>query len=220
MAEVDGNRTRQTGVSRLGRFEGGGAHQVPRHLRNDVAAPIDQRRCRVRRRSIRSPSASPESQDRRFGGQSRDCVLGREGRQRNDGDGVCDGVGRTAGVADHTGRPRWRLRHRARAPEPTGPGVTDWMASRRPGRRARSLGSRRSRRCQADPPRLCRGGRRSVVTTGVDLGRVARRLVDAGSGAPPIQLHEIADLSLLVIRPCYLAYVGLGSSRCGRRESR
>ena len=33
LAEVDGNRTRQTGIARLGRFEGGGAHQVPRHLR-------------------------------------------------------------------------------------------------------------------------------------------------------------------------------------------
>ena len=28
MAEVDGNRTRRTGVARPTRFEGGGAHQV------------------------------------------------------------------------------------------------------------------------------------------------------------------------------------------------
>lgn len=33
LAEVDGNRTRRTGVSRPNRFEGGGAHQVPGHLR-------------------------------------------------------------------------------------------------------------------------------------------------------------------------------------------
>ena len=32
-AEVDGNRTRQTGITRLSRFEGGGAHQVLGHLR-------------------------------------------------------------------------------------------------------------------------------------------------------------------------------------------
>ena len=32
MAEVDGNRTRRTGIARPTRFEGGGAHQVPRHL--------------------------------------------------------------------------------------------------------------------------------------------------------------------------------------------
>ena len=33
VAEVDGNRTRRTGIARPTRFEGGGAHQVPRHLR-------------------------------------------------------------------------------------------------------------------------------------------------------------------------------------------
>jgi hypothetical protein len=33
VAEVDGNRTRQTRIARLNRFEGGGAHQVPGHLR-------------------------------------------------------------------------------------------------------------------------------------------------------------------------------------------
>ena len=33
LAEVDGNRTRQTGITRLSRFEGGGAHQVLGHLR-------------------------------------------------------------------------------------------------------------------------------------------------------------------------------------------
>ncbi len=34
LAEVDGNRTRRTGITRPTRFEGGGAHQVPRHLRS------------------------------------------------------------------------------------------------------------------------------------------------------------------------------------------
>ena len=33
VAEVDGNRTRQTRIARLSRFEGGGAHQVLGHLR-------------------------------------------------------------------------------------------------------------------------------------------------------------------------------------------
>jgi hypothetical protein len=31
-AEVDGNRTRRTRITRPNRFEGGGAHQVPGHL--------------------------------------------------------------------------------------------------------------------------------------------------------------------------------------------
>jgi hypothetical protein len=34
LAEVDGNRTRRTGIARPNRFEGGGAHQVPGHLRS------------------------------------------------------------------------------------------------------------------------------------------------------------------------------------------
>ena len=33
LAEVDGNRTRRTGIARPDRFEDGGAHQVPGHLR-------------------------------------------------------------------------------------------------------------------------------------------------------------------------------------------
>ncbi len=33
MAEVDGNRTRRTGIARPTRFEGGGRHQVAGHLR-------------------------------------------------------------------------------------------------------------------------------------------------------------------------------------------
>jgi len=32
MAEVDGNRTRRTGIARATRFEGGGRHQIARHL--------------------------------------------------------------------------------------------------------------------------------------------------------------------------------------------
>ena len=32
LAEVDGNRTRRMGIAHPNRFEGGGAHQVPRHL--------------------------------------------------------------------------------------------------------------------------------------------------------------------------------------------
>ena len=33
LAEVDGNRTRRTGITRPTRFEGGGVHQALRHLR-------------------------------------------------------------------------------------------------------------------------------------------------------------------------------------------
>src|SRR4029079_5031868 len=37
LADVDGNRTRRTGIARPNRFEGGGAHQVPGHLHDDKA---------------------------------------------------------------------------------------------------------------------------------------------------------------------------------------
>ncbi len=39
LAEVDGNRTRRTGIARPNRFEGGGAHQVPGHLRLKASRP-------------------------------------------------------------------------------------------------------------------------------------------------------------------------------------
>lgn len=42
-AEVDGNRTRRTGIARANRFEGGGAHQVLGHLPGD-GRPYLQRR--------------------------------------------------------------------------------------------------------------------------------------------------------------------------------
>lgn len=38
MAEVDGNRTRRCGIATADRFEGGGAHQVPGHLRGYYSA--------------------------------------------------------------------------------------------------------------------------------------------------------------------------------------
>ena len=38
LAEVDGNRTRRTGIARPARFEGGGAHQALGHLQDQSAA--------------------------------------------------------------------------------------------------------------------------------------------------------------------------------------
>jgi hypothetical protein len=47
MAEVDGNRTRLTGIACHARFEGGGAHQEPRHLRPSLYAQLRIRVYRV-----------------------------------------------------------------------------------------------------------------------------------------------------------------------------
>ena len=38
LAEVDGNRTRRTGIARPTRFEGGGAHQALGHLQDQSAS--------------------------------------------------------------------------------------------------------------------------------------------------------------------------------------
>jgi len=90
--------------------------------------------------------------------------------------------------------------------EPTGPGVTDWMASPTagPAELARLAVTVR------DGVRLIHRGGAEVSDSG--WSRLASTLddwpgvvVDAGSGAPPTQLHDIADLSLLVIRPCFIA---------------
>ena len=43
VAEVDGNRTRRTRIARPNRFEGGGAHQVPGHLRWRDYRPLEMR---------------------------------------------------------------------------------------------------------------------------------------------------------------------------------
>jgi hypothetical protein len=52
VAEVDGNRTRRTGIARPTRFEGGGAHQVLGHLRRPTyrSPSPEHRRQQTRRR--------------------------------------------------------------------------------------------------------------------------------------------------------------------------
>ena len=51
---MDGNRTRRTGIARPTRFEGGGAHQVPRHL------PVDDQTVRDEvKRCVGGPAENP-----------------------------------------------------------------------------------------------------------------------------------------------------------------
>ena len=58
LAEVDGNRTRRTGIARPNRFEGGGAHQVPGHLPGDRRSSTTRGRRRPRRRRARRTSGT------------------------------------------------------------------------------------------------------------------------------------------------------------------
>ncbi len=107
-------------------------------------------------------------------------------------------------------------------PEPTGPGVGDWLASDAPASHLADLaievahGVRLIPRGRPDD----RSGLRSSVTTGDDdpvrlqrwdelIGELAadrvHLIVDAGTGEPPDVLNESAERSLLVTRACYLS---------------
>lgn len=58
LAEVDGNRTRRKGIALANRFEGGGAHQVPGHLRRRHYRSVQPgtRRAHIQaRRSVSTP---------------------------------------------------------------------------------------------------------------------------------------------------------------------
>jgi len=91
-------------------------------------------------------------------------------------------------------------------PEPTGPGVVDWMASSTSGAAELS----RLAVTVRDNVRLIPRGTAEVPDG--QWSRLAATLsawpgviVDAGSGAPPAALHAAAEHSLLVTRPCFIA---------------
>ena len=90
--------------------------------------------------------------------------------------------------------------------EPSGPGVADWLASPTAG--PTDLG--RLAVTVRDNVRLIPPG--VAAPPGDQWARLAGALrgsanvvVDAGTGAPPRELHDAAEHSLLVTRPCFLA---------------
>lgn len=93
-------------------------------------------------------------------------------------------------------------------PEPAGPGVHDWLLSDAPTEQLHDLSVAvtddvtlivaGSTRCVADRHRWDD----LVSALGSDGQSV---VIDAGTGAPPVDLHDLADRSLLVTRACYLA---------------
>lgn len=90
--------------------------------------------------------------------------------------------------------------------EPAGPGVVDWLAS--PTAHAPDLA--RLAVTVRDEVRLIPRG---LAVTPDDqwprlataLGRSDSVIVDAGTGCPPQALHDAAEQSLLVTRPCFMA---------------
>ena len=131
MAEVDGNRTRQTGIARLSRFEGGGAHQVPRHLRrrryrNETA----RRRWYAISASISSASTSPNLITLASWGWSRMILCwAAKGGSGTTVVACALALGsahaRPATLVDLSGDCATALG----LAEPAGPGVVDWLAS-------------------------------------------------------------------------------------------
>jgi MinD superfamily P-loop ATPase len=90
--------------------------------------------------------------------------------------------------------------------EPNGPGVVDWLASPTagPADLARLALVIRDEVCliprgDADPPHD-QWGRLAAV-----LGGSGNVIIDAGTGLPPQALHDAADRSLLITRPCFIA---------------
>jgi hypothetical protein len=90
--------------------------------------------------------------------------------------------------------------------EPTGPGVVDWLASPTAG--------------PTDLARLAITVRNEVrliprgdgiapddqwARLAAALGGAANVIIDAGTGHPPQALHDAAEQSLLVTRPCFIA---------------
>ena len=90
--------------------------------------------------------------------------------------------------------------------EPTGPGVVDWLASPTAGptdlaRLAMPIRDdvRLIPRGTADPPAD------QWLRLAEALGGSPTVIIDAGTGCPPQALHDAAEQSLLVTRPCYIA---------------
>jgi hypothetical protein len=90
--------------------------------------------------------------------------------------------------------------------EPTGPGVVDWLASPTAGtadlirlsvtvRNAVSLIPRGDGPAPAD----------QWARLAAALAGSANVIIDAGTGHPPQALHDAAEQSLLVTRPCFIA---------------
>jgi hypothetical protein len=90
--------------------------------------------------------------------------------------------------------------------EPTGPGVADWLAS--PTATAAEL-ARLSVPVRDDVRLIPRGLGNAPddqwARLAAALGGSSNVIVDAGTGRPPLALHDVAEHSLLITRACFIA---------------
>ena len=90
--------------------------------------------------------------------------------------------------------------------QPSGPGVFDWLASPTASADALArLGVDVGEQLRLLPPGHAAPDALRWVALADILAALPGCVIDAGTGAPPIELHERATQSLLVIRPCFLA---------------
>lgn len=90
--------------------------------------------------------------------------------------------------------------------EPTGPGLSDWLVSP-------TAGPEELARLATDVRDEVGLISRGTVTTPADqwqrlaaaLAAMPMVVVDAGTGSPPGPLHDAAEHSLLITRPCFMA---------------
>lgn len=97
-------------------------------------------------------------------------------------------------------------------PEPSGPGLGDWLASDAPPARLDALAI--PLRPGLDLLPIGRGpltGPRWPEAAHALAARPHDVVIDAGTGSPPPALHAVADRSWLVMRACYLAVRRAGS---------
>jgi hypothetical protein len=90
--------------------------------------------------------------------------------------------------------------------EPDGPGVIDWLASPTAG--ATEL-ARLALTIRDEVQLIPRGDGNPPDNQwprlAASLAAVETVIIDAGTGCPPQALHEAAEQSLLIIRPCFMA---------------
>lgn len=91
-------------------------------------------------------------------------------------------------------------------PEPTGPGVVDWLASPTAGPTDLAhLGQTVRDDLQLIPRGDGAPPDDQWVRLATALATLDNVIVDAGTGSPPQALHDSAEQSLLILRPCFMA---------------
>ena len=225
LAEVDGNRTRRTGIARPNRFEGGGAHQVPGHLHRSTLAGRNRHTracgssnaCNHSVEGVATVGNLPDDFPQSFHQDSWGLFMLVVCWSPKGGSGTSVVTAAIAlAMANTSDRKVLTVDLAGDLPavfgiaEPAGPGLSEWLAA------GDDVGAAALHRLSIDVTeslQLLTWGRHSspAAAESARWRRLADHLanldtdvvIDAGRTPPP-ELVEVASRSLLVIRPCYL----------------